>query len=166
MPSCPPWAVTALLSACPQAGAPPLQAAQLSSAAAQALSSAYIGFSSIAVFPAVVPVQGPQLCARPGAATMGRRLAGAQTAADVPQAEAAGQARDERGGPVMGGLPGLEDGARFAHAGAEGSARQLMQFVVQPTAKVDRTDYLVSHTVSRCIRCACCMRMRSMPNNM
>ena len=162
-PSCPPWAVTALLSACPQAGAPPLQAAQLSSATAQALSSARIGFSSIAIFPAVVPLQGPELCARPGAASMGRRLTGAQTAEDVPQGEAVGQAWGEWRGPVMGGLQGLEDGALFAQAGAEGSARQLMQFVVQPTTQFNRTDYLVSHTVSKCTSGTCCTRTRAMP---
>ena len=156
MPSCPPWAFTALLSACPQPGAPPLQAAQLSSAAAQALDSAHIGFSTIAVFPAVVPVQGRLLCAPPGAATVGRRLAASRSASEMPEGETAMQGLDAQTGLAMGNFSGLEDNPHAAPAGMEGSARQLMQFAAQPAAVVNRTYYLVSHTGSTCNKCTCC----------
>jgi len=77
---CHTWAVTALISACPAAEGSPLQASQLSSAAAQTLTAAYISYSAITVFPAVVPVQSKQLCASPGQAASGRHLLAVQNA--------------------------------------------------------------------------------------
>ena len=146
VPSCLAWAVTALLSACLQPDASPLQASQLSSVAAQALSSAHIGFSTISVFPIVVPVLYKQLCANPRTATVGRRLTAVQQIiSDLPEEETAMQTLAGQEGILMGGLLGLDDSAHAAPAGLAGSARQLMQFAVQPTAVVNRTYYLVSH---------------------
>ena len=77
---------------------------------------------------------------------MGRRLTALQPSAfDVLDRQAAGQALEFQDGLVMGESPGVNEMPRFAHAGAEGSARQLMQFAVQPTAAVNRTYYLVGH---------------------
>ena len=77
---------------------------------------------------------------------MGRRLTAVQpVAVDMPKREAAVQMLEEQEGLVMGGSTGLDEGARFAHSGSGGGARQLMQFTVQPAAVVNRTSYLVRH---------------------
>ena len=66
------------------------------------------------------------------------------------------QALEAQTGLARRSFSGLEDGTHAAHAGVEGSARQLMQFAAQPTAVVNRTYYLVSHMGSTCNKCACC----------
>ena len=80
---CPPWAVSALVSTCLPPGGNLLLASQLSDAAAQALATAGVAYSSLSVHGAVVPVQSAQLCAAPSA-TAGRHLLARVSASGLP----------------------------------------------------------------------------------